>query len=97
MNLILICFGIIALKIQAELDVNDPVLDRPRKLPKRYEECQEEPHVHSTPKSYYHSLYYECLDVSTSAIKSRFYQKDFSIHCNLEQILVKALEEKLLK
>ena len=45
--------------------------------------CSQQSQVH------YHSLYYKGLDVSTSATKSRFNQKDFSVHCNLQQLMVK--------
>ena len=95
MNQIFISFQIIA--DPGELDVNDAVLDHLCKLPKCYEECQGEPHVHSTPKSYYDSLYYECLDVSTSAIKSRFHQKDFSNQMYFRAATGENIGKKLFK
>ena len=74
-----------------ELNVKDgPVLDRQRKRPKRYEDGIAEPHFHEDPKVYYRSIYYQCLDSAISTITSRFHQQDYSLHVNLEQLLIKA-------
>ena len=63
---------------QKELGVDDPVLHRMRKRPRRYEDGTAEPHLHEDPKLYYRSLYYQCLDAAAGTIKSRF-QRDFDI------------------
>ena len=47
----------------SDVDVNDPVLPRKRKVPKRFEQGNAPAVFHSTLKSHYRQVYYEALDL----------------------------------
>lgn len=82
-------FWCLVLSTQKQLDVEEPVLQRRRKRPRRYEDGSAGS-TFSDPKSYYRSVYYQCLDAAISTINNRFDQRDFSIYANLEEVLCKA-------
>ena len=50
-------------KLASEVDVNDPVLPRRKKVPRRFEEGTAPPEYHSDPKDMYRQVYYEALDL----------------------------------
>ncbi len=77
------------LTLQKELQVNDPVLERPHKRPRWYEDGAADAHFHDDPKTYYRAIYFQCIDAAISTISHRFQQKDYSVYANLEQLLVK--------
>ena len=65
-----------------ELQVDDLILERKHKRPKRIEDGAGDAHFHDDPKTYYRVIYFQCLDVSISPISQ---QKYYSVYVNLEQ------------
>ena len=53
----------------SDLDVNDPVLPRRRKVPRRFE-GDAPPEYPPTPKDMYRRVYYEALDLLVQTIQS---------------------------
>ena len=53
---------------QQSLDINDPVLPRARKRPRRYDEGIAEPYIPSDVKQHYRQIYYQSLDQAIMAI-----------------------------
>ena len=87
-------FWALTQQTQKQLDVNDPILQRQRKRPRRYEDGSASPFFFSDPKEYYRSMYFQCLDAVIAAITDRFHQHDYSIYANLEQVLIKACTQE---
>ncbi len=56
------------LTLQKELQVNDPVLERPHKRPRWYEDGAADAHFHDDPKTYYRAIYFQCIDAAISTI-----------------------------
>ena len=83
-------FWALTQQTQKQLDVNDPILQRQRKRPRRYEDGSASPFFFSDPKAYYRSMFFQFLDAVITAITDRFHQHDYSIYANLEQVLIKA-------
>ena len=77
---------------RTKLDVDDPVLPRKRKLPRRYEEGTAEPEFFDVCKQFYCQQYYEALDLIVNAIQARFDQPGFEMYCNLQDLLPKAVK-----
>ena len=55
-----------------EIDIDEPQLPRARKAPRRYEIGQGSSTHPDSPKSFYHIVYFEALDLVINAIKDRF-------------------------
>lgn len=68
------------LTLQKELQVNDPVLERPHKRPRQYEDGAADAHFHDDPKTYYHVTYFQYIDVAISTISHQFQQKNYSVY-----------------
>ena len=83
-------FWALAQQTQEQLGVNDAVLHRQRKRPRKSEDGSASPFYFEDPKAYYRSMYFQCLDAAITTITDRFHQRDFSIYANLEQVLLKA-------
>lgn len=79
-----------ALKLQSTLDVDEPVLPRMRKHPRRYEIGSGEGDFHSSPKDFFKAHYYEALDLMVNLIQQRFDQPGYEIYRSLQDLLVKA-------
>ena len=79
-----------------ELDVDDPILPRQRKLPKRFDESSS-PHYHQTPKEMYRVIYFEAYDNVINGIKEHFHQPDFEIYKHIQDIFVNAVNQKCYK
>ena len=62
-----------------ELDVDDPILARQGKLPKRFDESSS-PHYHQTPKEMYRMIYFETYDHVINGTKECFHQPDFEVY-----------------
>ena len=59
--------------MQAKFDIDDPTLPRRRKAPARYEVGTGDGHHPETPKALYRHHYFECLDLTVTFIRDRFY------------------------
>lgn len=60
---------------QSSLDVTAPTLPRQRKVPRRYETGESAPDYPRSVQDHYRRIYFEAIDLVTSAIKRRFDQK----------------------
>ena len=74
------------------LEVEDPILPRKRKTPKRLNEAGNlgTEYFHSSPIGLYRQLYFEALDSAISCITDRMDQPGYKIHSPLEQLLVRS-------
>ena len=52
----------------SEVDVSEPRLPRPRKIPKRFRTIDEEVQFPTTVETYYHDIYFEVLEYDVSTI-----------------------------
>ena len=76
--------------------IEDPVPPRKRKAPIRFELGQQESHhFPQTAKEHYKQIYFEAIDFATTAVTSRFDQKDFKVYMNLQELLLKATAKEL--
>ena len=66
---------------------DEPVLPRPRKLPRRIDDGAAS-HQPSTPKEIYRQKYFEALDIVCEEIKRRFDQEDLKVVIDIEQLLL---------
>ncbi len=87
-------FWEIVLSKQSNVDVNDPVLPRRRKTPKRFEQGEAPPEYDLTPKDMYKRKYYEALDLLLQAIDTRFNQPGYRAYCCLQNLLLQVFKEK---
>lgn len=69
-----------ALKVGGDLGVGDPVLPRRRKTAKRYEIGAGEGDFPEDSDSRYRQIFYEALDLITSATESRFQQPGYKVY-----------------
>lgn len=53
------------------LDIEDPILPRRRKIPKRLDDKPETHHTFNDPKSYFRQIYYEVVDMAISRLDDR--------------------------
>ena len=64
---------------------------RKRKAPERFELGNHQiHHFPQTDKEHYKRVYFEAIDFATTAVTSRFDQKDFKVYVNLQELLLKA-------
>ena len=76
--------------------IEDPVPSRKRKAPIRFELGQQESHhFPQTAKEHYKQIYFEAIGFATTAVTSRFDQKDFKVYMNLQELLLKATAKEL--
>jgi len=80
--------------LAAKDDVNDPVLPRKRKVPRRFDDGNAEPEHDDSPKDMYRRIYYESLDLLVQAIEDRFNQPGYRMYSNLETLLMKAVKKE---
>ena len=76
-----------ALTLQSDLDVNEPVLPRMIKNPRRYDIGSREGNFHSSPKDYFKVHYYEALDLIVNLIQQRFNQPGYEIYRSLQDLI----------
>lgn len=91
------CFDLFWKKVNqmtSNVDVNDPVLPRKKRVPMRYEEGSAAPEYHSTPETLYRQVYYEALDLAVQTINDRFDQPGYRSYCCMEALLVNAVQKK---
>ena len=87
-------FWSLVLKTQRELNVRDPVLPRKREQTSQYEDGSSDCASFSDPKSYYRTVYFQCVDTAITTIQDRFHQCDYAIYANLEEVLCKAYSKQ---
>ena len=78
----------------SSLDIDEPVLPRQRKRPRRYEDGASEGDFPESVESLYRHTYYEALDLIVSGIKARFDQPGYKLYSNLEALLVKVAKKE---
>ena len=81
-------------QMQSLLNVNEPLLPRQHKRPKRYEEGKAESYHAHDPKMHYRQIYFQSLDTMITTIKDRFHQIDYSIYAKVEELLLLAANKK---
>jgi hypothetical protein len=83
-------------KAACDLGVNDPVLPRQRKRPKRHDSGIGEARIpeSDTVEDYYRPIFYEALDLIVNGIKERFDQQGYKVYVKLEELLIKAANKK---
>ena len=81
------------LKRKSEMHVvAEPQLPRKRRAPAWQEVGDSGTHCFpSTPKEYFHHMYYAAIDVTTECIRTRFNKKDFKVYQSLQELLLKAV------
>lgn len=61
-----------------KLNIEEPILPRSRKMPKRYDEGSD-PYVFETPEKMFRQIFFEIIDLTVNSLKNRF-QKDVMEH-----------------
>ena len=74
----------------SNLNINEPVLPRRKKRPRRYEDGASEGKFPESLEDLYRCTYFEALDLLVCGIKQRFDQPGYKVYSNLEGVLVKA-------
>lgn len=80
------------LLLQSNLDVDEPVLPRMRKTPRRHEIGLGDAVFHSSPKDYFKAHYYEVIDLIVNFIQQRFDQPGYGIYRSLQDLLIKSTQ-----
>ena len=80
--------------MSVDVDVDDPVLPRKQKIPRRFEKGNAPPEYNSTLKGMYRRVYYEALDRLVQAIKDRFNQIGYRMYGNMEAVLLRAVQKE---
>ncbi len=76
------------------LDVQEPLLPRRRKTPRRFDDGNTEGEFPDDPKLFYRQQYYEALDLIISSINDRFDQPGYRIYQQMEDLLLKAVRKE---
>ena len=76
-----------------QLGVDEPQLPRRHKMPRRYDDGEQE-EFPQTNKALYRRHFYEAIDLAIHSITDRFDQPGFKVYCNVEQLLLKACSGK---
>jgi hypothetical protein len=74
----------------AELSIDEPVLPRQRRPPRRLDGGAE-PHQDQDCKEFYRRIYYSTIDAALSCLKNRFQSPAFTVARNIEAAVVQAL------
>lgn len=75
-----------------QLGIDEPVLPRRRRVPRRFEAGTSEAEFPSTPEIHYRRIYYESLDLVVARIQERFDQPGFRTYSKLECLILKAAQ-----
>jgi len=78
----------------SDLDIDQPVIPRQRKRPRRYEDGASEGDVVESVEDFYRRTYYEVLDLLICGIKERFNQPGYKLYANLQNLLMKATKKE---
>ena len=76
------------------IGVDDPVLPRQRKTPRRYDYGTAEGETPTDVQALYRPIFFEALDLVISGIKARFDQPGYKTYIKLEELLVKAANKE---
>ena len=76
------------------LDVEEPLLPRRRKTPRRIDDGITVGDFPDDAKTFYRQQYYEALDLIISSINDRFDQPGYKIYKQLEDLLLKAIRKE---
>ena len=82
--------------LRASFDIEEPKLPWKRRVPTRFEEGTDEGTFFDDCKSYFHSMYYEALDLIINCVKERFDQPGYGIYKNLQDIIIKSIRRKAM-
>ena len=82
------------IKMASDVNVNDPVLPRQRKTPRRYDYGTAEGDFPTDVQALYRPIFFEALDLVISGIKARFDQPGYKTYVKLESFLVKAANKE---
>lgn len=78
----------------ATFDVDNPVLPRKRKCPRRFDDGTAVGEHPASPKVFFRQQYFEALDLIISCLKSRFEQPGYNVYKNLQELLLKAINRQ---
>ena len=81
-------------KMASDLEVNNPVLPRQRKRPRRYEDGSAEGAFPDKVEDLYRVVYFEAIDLIVNCIKDRFDQPGYQQYRKLEELLVNAANKE---
>lgn len=74
-------------------DVEEPMLPRKRKMPKRFEDADTH-HFPSMPEDHYRKIYFQAVDHVLNGIQTRFDQGDLKTYINLQELIVLSFNGK---
>ena len=77
-------------KTSADYDIDEPLLPRPRKKPKRFESGENSENMPKSAKEFYNKIYLESLEVLVKFLEERFAQEGFETYKQLENLILKA-------
>ena len=77
----------------SDLNINEPMLPRQRKWPRRYVDGMSEGEFPESVEDLYTHMYFEALDLIVCGIKGHFDQPGYKVYSNLEGMLVKAVRK----
>ena len=77
--------------------VDEPVLPRSRKVPRRFEVGDGAGYVVPDVKTKYCHVYFEAVDLLVNSIQSRFDQPGYQVYSQLEELLVKSAKGEDVK
>ena len=89
-------FWLKVLKTSESLDM-EPQLPCQCKRLRRLEYGVADAEFHGDVKAYFRQHYFEAIDLIVNCIKMRFQQPGYKVHSHLEQLLLKASENKHIK
>ena len=78
-----------------ELDVDEPVLPRKRRAPRRFDLTSSTTHADISPEDLYRRFYYEVIDTIIGEIEHRFDSDSSELYGKLENILLSAAKGEL--
>ena len=81
-------------KFVESTDVEEPHIPRQHGTPKRFDPGSSSGDFHTSPKLYHRQLYYGAVDNIINCLKDRLNQPGYRLYCNLEQLLLKACQQK---
>ena len=76
--------------MRVKWNVEEAVLPRKRKMPRRFELGTGEASFHTTASDLYRQVYFEAIDLAVSSIEQRFEQPGYKVYSKVEQLLLKA-------
>ena len=77
-----------------QLDIGSPCLPRKRRVPRHFQVGSSDGDFHSSVEDHYRVVYYEALDLVTTGITERLDQPGYKIYQNVEDLILKACQEK---